>query len=656
MATKKKLLQAAAGSAGGAGLDVDEVFSTFLYEGNGSTRTITNGIDLSGEGGMVWIKNRSIADYHSITDTTQAYDSNYSAYARGFTNATSAFGAHSVGGVSSFNANGFSINTGNSEWNSSGDDFVSWTFRKAPKFFDIVTYSGNSTNRTISHNLGTTVGFMVVKRTSGSGTNWMCFHRSVGATKGAILNGSNTFSEDSTTWNNTAPTSSVFSLGTDANVNQTGHDYVAYLFAHNDDDGEFGPDSDQDIIKCGSYTGNGNADGPTIDLGFEPQWLIIKNADNGFNWIIQDAQRGITTGSDSPYLMPNTSDPEYTLEWLNLTPTGFKIATTNGLVNGNGNNHIYIAIRRGPLAVPDDATKVFAIDTVTSDSPAVDLDSGFPVDLLFTKRRDGGDSKVVPRLTMTRMDAGSTGSEGSASSFCEFDHMDKVVRLPFLGGASTVDYMWKRAPSYFDVVAYSGTGSARTVNHNLGVAPEMMWIKNRDASEDWIVYHKDVGATKYLMLSRADVETTNSTRFNDTTPTASVFTVGTDQSVNSPSGHGHIAYLFATAPGVSKVGSYTGDGTTDGSKFIDCGFTNGPSFVIIKIYDGEDANNWFVFDSVRGIVAGSEPRLFLNNTLAEGAALDYIDPHSSGFFVGCASNTRNSTNVSGSKYIFYAIA
>ena len=202
--------------------------------------------------------------------------------------------------------------------------------------------------------------------------------------------------------------------------------------------------------------------------------------------------------------------------------------------------------------------------------------------------------------------------------------------------------MWKRARGYFDVVTYTGTGSARTVSHNLGVVPEMMWIKCRSNADNWVVFHKDVGATKILQLNNDIAQTTTSTRFNDTAPTSSVFTVGTDNEVNGSS-RTYIAYLFATVAGVSKVGSvsHTGGSATN----VDCGFTNGAKFIILKRYDA--SSNWWVFDSVRGIASGNDARLILDNTNAE-TSIDQIDPLSSGFTIDGNRATGD--------YIFYAVA
>ena len=654
MASKKKLLQAAAGSAGGAGLDVDEVFHTEVYDGNGNVNIRTTGIDIATEGGLLWFKTRtgSTATNHCLIDTERPDTGSGYPYLQ--TNSTA---GNELSETPFYAGSGIEPTTTGyqlgqtDQANKSGQTYVNWTFRKAKKFFDVVTYTGNFTaGKTVSHNLGSVPAMIIFKDTSNT-RNWYVYHRSLG--KSTFLSLDQTIASFSNTFmlNNTDPTSTEFTLGEATNTNANGATFVAYLFAHNDGDGEFGPDSDQDIIKCGSYTGNGSADGPTIDLGFEPQWLLIKNADNGYNWIIQDAQRGINTGSDSPYLMPNTSDPEYTLEWLNLTPTGFKIATTSGVVNGNGNNIIYMAIRRGPLAAPDDATKVFAIDTASGTSPSPPhYNSDFPVDMGFYKDKSSVDDWYLgSRLIQGKvLKPNSTSAEASDSALL-FDFQNGFNNANWTS-TNYLGYMWKRAPSYFDVVGYVGAGAAQTVNHNLGVVPEMMWIKNRDNAENWAVYHSALGTSKYLHLNTTDAGLTTdaANRWNNTSPTATQFTVGTSTEVSHFT-RDFVAYLFATVANVSKVGSYTGTGS---SQNIDCGFSSGARFVLIKRTD--DSGVWYVFDTVRGITSGNDPYLFLNLTNAEVTNQDYIDPHSSGFNI--SSNAPNAMNQSGGTYIFYAIA
>jgi hypothetical protein len=240
MASKKKLLQAAAGSAGGAGLDVDEVFSTYLYDGTGSAQTITNGIDLSGEGGLVWIKGRMAGGFsHYLFDTERGVTK----YIR--SNETNAEGTDS-NSLTAFNSNGFSVGSANITNYNTGD-FVSWTWRKAPKFFDVVTYSGNSTaGRTVSHSLGSVPGMIIVKTTNAS-DDWRVYHRGVDSSnpENYVMYLNDTRARvDAPRWNDTAPTSTEFTLGSDSSVNGSGRTYVAYIFAHNNSDGGFGPDSD----------------------------------------------------------------------------------------------------------------------------------------------------------------------------------------------------------------------------------------------------------------------------------------------------------------------------------------------------------------------------------------------------------------------------
>jgi hypothetical protein len=207
-------------------------------------------------------------------------------------------------------------------------------------------------------------------------------------------------------------------------------------------------------------------------------------------------------------------------------------------------------------------------------------------------------------------------------------------------------WMWKRAPGYFDAVAYTGDGVAgRTVSHNLGVAPEMMWVKRRSSSALWAVYHKDLGNTKYIQLQSSAAAGTLSTFWNDTSPTSTDFTVGTYTAVNG-NADTFVAYLFASLPGISKVGSYTGN---SGTQTIDCGFTSGARFVLIKRTDS--TGDWYVWDAERGIVAGNDPYLELNTTDAEVTSTDWVDPDNSGFIVN-----GTTINASSASYIFYAIA
>jgi hypothetical protein len=211
-----------------------------------------------------------------------------------------------------------------------------------------------------------------------------------------------------------------------------------------------------------------------------------------------------------------------------------------------------------------------------------------------------------------------------------------------------INYLFKRAPSFMDVVCYTGLGSNTTITHNLGVVPELMIVKGRLGATAWQVYASALANTEYVVLNTTAAKATGATRWNSTTPTSSVFSIGTATEVNT-STETYIAYLFATCAGVSKVGSYTGTATT---KQIDCGFTAGSRFVMIKRTD--DVGDWYVWDSARGIIAGNDPYLLLNDRAAEVTSTDYIDTSSAGFEI--SSTAPAAINASGGTFIFLAIA
>jgi len=600
----------------------------------------------AGQGGLTWIKSRNTVD----TSANYLYDTE-----RGVGKVLHSNGSGgeytAANYLTSFNATGFTL--GNQDANNSdADNFVSWTFRKAPKFFDIVTYTGDDSGNVVkSHSLGSTPGMIIIKNLS-SNTGWDVFHRSTtnGLGTGRLFL-HDTSAEDNTSIQFLTADSSSITL-THTIVKTGGENYVAYLFAHNNSDGGFGPDSDQDIIKCGSYTGNGSSTGPVVNLGFEPQWIIVKGASQSSNWTIIDSMRGIAKGANAE-LFANLTNSEGTVNYFDPQATGFQLTQATYYPNSSAETYIYMAIRRGPLAEPEDATKVFHVNGYSNNSNSNIYNAGFNVDMNINTKRASYTNYIIARLTGG--DALQTNLTNAAIDYSSavkwFNNKSNHIDLStgwFTTHTDLINYSWRRAPSYFDVVAYTGTGSNRTVSHNLGVVPEMMWIKCRSNTDNWVVFHKDVGATKILQLNNDIAQTTTSTRFNDTAPTSSVFTVSTDAEVNG-SGRTYIAYLFATVAGVSKVGSYTGN-STDG-KQIDCGFSSGARFVLIKNTTVSNTN-WLFFDTVRGIVTGNDPVLELNSTDAEVTGTDYVDPYSSGFEL--TANAQ--VNYSGSTYIFYAVA
>jgi hypothetical protein len=252
-------------------------------------------------------------------------------------------------------------------------------------------------------------------------------------------------------------------------------------------------------------------------------------------------------------------------------------------------------------------------------------------------------AQYVPTLRTAVTDAESSEPYAQQWNNTSFQIAGNPASAPF------VYWNFQRAPSFFDEVCYPGTWGVKTVNHNLGVVPELIIFKQRNGTNGWAVYAASQGVDKYAFLY-TEWAFGNGTILNSTAPTSSVFTVsGSGEPLVNEAGGTYVAYLFATCAGVSKVGSYTGNGS---SQTINCGFTGGARFVLIKRADS--TGNWYVWDTARGIVSGNDPHLSLNTTAAEVSSNDTIDPDSSGFIVNQVTATN--VNVSSATYIYLAIA
>jgi hypothetical protein len=620
---------------------IEDVFSTWLYTGNGSTQTITNGIDLSGKGGLVWVKARDFARDNNLFDTERGVNN------RLVSNATGA--QITTGGLTAFTSSGFTVDASAGQTNATGQLTASWTFRKQPKFFDVVTYTGNgAANRAIPHSLTSAPGCIIVKSTSNV-TDWRVYHRSTWGTGGGfgtgILNSTGAFNQNDGIFSTSGlqPTSDVFYVdGTygSNSTNASGFTYVAYLFAHNA--GGFGLTGTDNVISCGSFTtdGSGNA---TVDLGYEPQYLMHKLSSGSQNWQVADVMRGFDQ-STLNRLAPNTSGAETNTagNYLFPTATGFQ----GNAIFSASSTYIYIAIRRGPMKTPTTGTEVFAPYEVPA-SPTTGAITGFVTDAGFIGQRAGSDKFYWGARLMGNPTLNSTNTNAeSANTNQIWDRMNGWWNSAING---YMTWGFRRAPGFFDVVCYTGTGSATTFAHNLAAVPELMIVKKRSLAAAWIVYSSSLGGTKGLQLNGTSAQITDSTYWNNTDPTSSVFTVGTSAGTNSTSGNTFVAYLFASCPGVSKVGSFTGTGAT---QVIDCGFTGGARFVLIKATS--TTGDWYVWDSARGIVAGNDPYLRLNSTAAEVTNTDWVDTAASGFELSNAGG--NLANSNGVSYIFLAIA
>jgi hypothetical protein len=638
---------------------IEDVFSTYLYTGTGAAQTITNNINLSDNGGLVWMKGRSGATDHALYDT-----------ARGATfdlisNSAAAQTTQSTG-LTSFGSTGFSIGA-LAKLNTNAATYVSWAFRKQPKFFDVVTYTGTGSNTTVAHNLGSVPGCIMVKCLNAT-QDWTVYHSGLTSPLFSLFLNLTAGQVGSTTfWNSTAPTSSVFSLGNNSAMNGAGNTYVAYLFASNA--GGFGTSGNDNVITCGSFTtgGTGNA---TVTLGYEPQWVMIKNLASGTNWLMLDTMRGWSqTSFNDLYANSATNESSNAGNYLFPTATGFN--TANNLLDPSS-TYIYIAIRRGPMKVPTVGTSVFKPVAYTGTSVTRGITGvGFPLDMNLTMNRATHTYNVLsdrlrgltcdgvgvqqPQLRTNATDAEAlitNGINGTSSSAMDGYTLYNAYSQMNATPDTYVSYNFRRAPGFFDEVCYTGNGTSNTsISHNLTVIPELWIVKARnEGTRNWQVYY-DFGASTYsrLVLNTTSAATTGLS-YNSSTnlyakPTASALIL--DFAFPNTSAETYVAYLFATVAGVSKVGSYTGTGAT---QTIDCGFTGGARFVLIKRTDS--TGDWYVWDTARGMVSGTDPSLLLNSTAAEVNA-NSVYTTGVGFQI---VSTAAGINASGGTYIFLAVA
>lgn len=636
--TARALLSAAAGAAGAERLYVDDVFSAWVRTGTGSDATVTTGIDMT-KGYMLWSKSRSGSTDHAIYHSAQGVTLDL------VSNSTEAQTTQATG-LKSVSATGHTVGS-LAKMNTSSATYVDWVFRNADKFYNhaVVTKSSGS-NATVSFsNLGE-LGMVRVKRTDNTGS-WYIWHRSLSA--GKLLIGETTAA--AATLGHVTVSGTTVTLVNGVIADGT---YLIEAFAH---------DASADgIIQCGSYTGNASAAGPTINLGWEPQFVLIKRSSSGTgNWQMQDIMRGMSGSAYDVSLAANSTSSEGDFSsFARLTPgaTGFQIVNSGADYNANSIAYIYLAIRR-PNKPPTSGTEVYnAIARTGTGATPVVVNAGLSPDLVSIYTRDMGQHVTwVTKLNAKEMQLfTSTNSAelGGYSGITQF--LPTGVTLYDTPGAadmnqlgfSYINHFFRRAPGFFDVVCDGGTGAAHTVAHNLTVAPEFVIRKSRSAATQWEVWHSALAATEKLVLNSDAAKATDATAWNSALPGASSFTVGAGTNVNA-SGEKFVTYLFATLPGISKVGSYTGNDT---SQTINCGFTTGARFILIKRTNA--AGDWYVWDSARGIVSSNDPHLSLNSSVAEVTTDDSVDPDASGFIVNQVAATN--VNVTGATYLYLAIA
>jgi hypothetical protein len=636
---------------------VDEVFSTYLYVGNASTQTITNGIDLSTKGGLVWTKNRTNAYDNYLYDTARGVNkvllSNNTIDQQSLANTLTAF-----------NSNGFTVGASDYGNITNNAPAVSWTFREQPKFFDIVTFTSNASGgASFNHSLGSVPGCGMYKSLASAG-DWVMSHR--GLTSANYYIKLNQTAGQSTAGVDVLGLTSTTVTIPNGFLNASSP-YVIYLFAHNA--GGFGPTGTDNVITCGSFTATnvaGNSSGVVTDLGYEPQWVLYKKYSAGAeDWFLVDSARGFSYAQNLS-LFPNLSNSE-----TNTAGGNSQFPTANGfqlnLSGAVGSTYIYIAIRKGGMKVPTVGTSVFTPLTTTSGN--VRGTTTFPIDMQIFGRLTPSSStmnwslydRIRSMSTTTTTDeyglqllTTSSTSENSAAANGFNTQYNNTGYYNRTGSTWSLNFV--RANNFLDTICYNGNSTyGATQTHRLGITPEMMWFKCRSTgSTSWIVWHKALSISQYLTLNGSSSPQTGggggTEYFNNTLPTSSVVTLGGGISINM-TGRTYVGYVFGTVAGVSKVGSYTGTGS---AQTINCGFTTGARFLIIKRADATFTGDWYVFDTAQGFTSGNDPYIFLNQTGAQTTGTNYVDPQSTGFTINASA--PNEINASGNLFIFWAIA
>jgi len=323
-----------------------EHFEAKLYSGTGSSNAIT-GLEFSPD--LIWIKVRDAADNHVLVDTIRGTDSVL------FSNSTDVE-ASSFSRFTSFDLNGFTVDGSDTAWNNSSNDYVAWCWKaggtavsntdgtitssvsaNTDAGFSIVSYTGTGANATVGHGLNSAPEFVIVKSRDTS-QNWACFH--TGSSNGHILTLNTSFDRhaDSTYWQSTDPSSTVVTLGSNNLTNKSGDDMIMYAWH-----------SVEGFSKFGSYEANGvDVDGPFIYTGFRPAFVMIKNIDAAFEWMMYDTARNPNNQSEN-FLAAEQNSAEQTNRFIDILSNGFKCRDNSNQLNKSGDTHIYMAFAENPF-------------------------------------------------------------------------------------------------------------------------------------------------------------------------------------------------------------------------------------------------------------------------------------------------------------------
>ena len=629
-----------------------DYFEPVIYTGNGTTQSITS---LDFQPDLVWAKSRS-ASY-----SNRLFDSVRGAAERIMSNSTDAE-ATAIDELTAFGSNGFTLSNGVGV-NQSSATYVSWNWKaggtavsntdgtitsqvsaNVDAGFSIVEYTGTGSNASFGHGLSSVPELVIVKRTSAS-EDWFVLYDTTNTPPNYMkLNTTATGGTSSGVFPSPA-TSTFVNVGNGTATNSSGSTYIAYCF-HSVDG----------FSKIGSYVGTGTV-GNSIVTGFRPAFMLFRAVDIAFPWELVDNKR------PDGELRADNSDFERIENTPDFLQNGFRLTTDR--YNNAGQKFIFMAIAEENVQPEPELANSFNVVTYTGNGSTQAVTGlGFEPDFVWIKERTStsghflsdsvrGATKVIysnlnnsedtETTTLTSFDTNgfSVGSSGGVNQSSQ-DYVAwawKASNDSTINNEGSITSVVSANPAAgFSVVKWKGSGtSGQSIGHGLNSEPELILQKRTNIAGDWECYHKDLGATKKILLNSTAAATTSSA-FGNTAPTSTVSYAGayTNELVN---------YYFHSVDGYQKVGSYTGNATSGNS--VTTGFQ--PRFVMMKNSSTGDAlyDYWLTFDSQRdGFV------LYPNTSDSEDS-FDVVEFTSNGFTINTTSRVINHN---GSTYIYLAIA
>jgi len=653
-----------------------ENFNTVTYTGDGTAgRAVTVGFQPD----YVWIKTRNNANSWTNTDSTRGVNAILSSNVNASESTFDSSWRSSYGQIASFTSTGFTVNAGSASgnFNTSGSNYVAYCWKanggttssntdgsitstvqaNTGAGFSVVSYSGTGSTGTYGHGLSSSPDLIITKRTDAV-EGWLVWSSSLSASNYMYLNSTGAAGTDTNAYKTISSTTNQ--IGTDVTVNTSGGSYISYCFH-----------SVAGYSKMGTYTGNGSTNGPIINIGFEPAFVMIKRTDTADAWYVYDNKK-TTSNPRNKILLANTSDAEltsteyYSIDFLS---TGFQLRSAlSTATNANGGSYLYIAFASDPSTAPVLAD---SFNTTLYTGDGQDGRSitglGFSPSFVWTKERSstsghvlfdvvrGPGNQIITNLTDAQTsgtnrlqsfdsDGFTIGTSGAqnANGDTYVSWNWKANALPAINTDGTIQSVVSaNQAAGFSIVKYTGTGvTGTTVGHSLSSAPEL-WIGKQltGSSINWQVLYSGFSEGDYLTLNTTAAKANSANVTFD--PTATTVKFHANQALNA-NGEEYIGYAFHSVSGFSAIGTYAGNGT---SQSVTLGFE--PTFLMLRKYD--DNQDWFMFDSTRDTSNPKTLYLEANTSDAEATVTSNINFTSTGL-----EFTSANFNDSGKNFIYIA--